>query len=313
MLLPMEALAAPSMETIFLDGKEMWAIEASWAESMSRGGFPGWSISEDGYVLTDEGKFVYPDWGTTSKDYVKDLDSVLPAASAYPIGHEELIHTSDAYTYYSGTLPDSSVDFLISTEVSMKATEGSGILNISPIVITNNDTTNELKICSVSAVAGGGWEIASSESILSDNQISLNYGTHDFSTGADNTLEYVPAGGNKNLQLEGKISTTQKPITSARAANVVLTLEAAETFTFTIRDCTFTAEKYMTWEEFVESKYNNEIYPLSIISSNVCLNNGVADYQIKENYSGNTVNPEDIIIRQDSFYTTSSSPFAGGN
>ena len=276
MLLPMEALAAPSGSFCWIDDVEYPVGDFdTWGENVYLG--IECTADENGYAVWN-GK-----WITLNGNPVLTTDYVGKSTSKI----------EGVNVYYTMDIPE-PLDFTAPESISMRVTQGQSDLTIDPCVITNTGS-EDLKLSQVEITAASGWTVvnASTDFTTADskNKIAFTAGSHDFSSGAYTLNEKIAARGNTTLQLAGKISEKADLTNATQVASMVLTVEKVEIIAFKIGGGSYQAEEGMTWAEWVESSYNTDGY---VIMGHTVYNEetGLA---IGTTYI-NCVRPEDVII-----------------
>ena len=158
------------------------------------------------------------------------------------------------------TVEAAPLEFTVTENIQMSATQGASDLTIDPCVITNTGA-EDLKLSKVEITAASGWTVVNTSTDFttadSKNQIAFTAGGHDFSGGTYTPNERIAAGEGTTLQLAGKISEKADLTNATQVASMVLTVEKDVTLiSFYIRDTSYQAERGMTWAEWVNSSYN---------------------------------------------------------
>ena len=165
------------------------------------------------------------------------------------------------------TVEAAPLEFTVTESIQMSVIQGNSDLTITPVTVTNNGS-EKLKVSQIEITTESGWSLASSETDFSTSdskgKLAFTLNSHDFSGGAYTPGDELSAGGSKEYQLAGKISSQADLMAAGKVSDFVVTVEKVEIISFTLKSGDsgtvrgiYSAEKGMTWEEFINSSYNS--------------------------------------------------------
>lgn len=182
------------------------------------------------------------------------------------------------------TVEAAPLEFTVTESIQMSVIQGNSDLTITPVTVTNNGS-EDLKVSQIEITAETGWSLTSSDTDFttsdSKGKLAFTLNSHDFSGGAYTPGDELSAGGSKEYQLAGKISSQADLMAAGKVSDFVVTVEKAVSlitfyapFPYTDytqgvavtpeNGCECQAEEGMTWEEWVNSEYNT--YNIAIYS-----------------------------------------------
>lgn len=162
------------------------------------------------------------------------------------------------------TVEAAPLEFTVTESIQMSVIQGNSDLTITPVTVTNNGS-EKLKVSQIEITTESGWSLTSSETDFSTSdskgKLAFTLNSHDFSGGAYTPGDELSAGGSKEYQLAGKISSQADLMAAGKVSDFVVTVEkAVNLISFTIYGISYQAEEGMTWAEWAVSIYNTDGY-----------------------------------------------------
>lgn len=208
------------------------------------------------------------------------------------------------------TVEAAPLEFTVTESIQMSVIQGNSDLTITPVTVTNNGS-EKLKVSQIEITTESGWSLASSETDFSTSdskgKLAFTLNSHDFSGGTYTPGDELSAGGSKEYQLAGKISSQADLMATGKVSDFVVTVEKATNlieFIISVGAALnfYQAEEGMTWDEWVASSYNTDGY-------SVGSDGYIHDVSSDDDFNG--VNqpiigypvPSYAIIRKDATYT----------
>lgn len=160
-------------------------------------------------------------WGGVLLSLVLALSMILTPCAAFA-------DTANVPMYL--TVSEEPLEFDVTENIQMTATQGSTALVFDhPVTVTNTGTKN-IQVSSIALNTASGWIVeASSTDFMTAGKTALSFtcGSHDFASGAYAPADVVAIGENKTYTLGGQVSAKADLMQATKVSDLVLTIEKA--------------------------------------------------------------------------------------